>query len=274
LVGKQKVDLLFGTLIRDSDLVAVMTEYDRDQLVHRAPTMRNKITVVPPPAILPISTDKTARDRERKNLGLLPNDFLLAYFGYVYPGKGIDSLMRALRIVAESKSHVRLIMIGGSQEDSSGTDNERFLEIEQCTRDMKKLAEELGIAKRVIWTGRYASDSDRASTYLRAADACALPFDDGISLIRSTVAAAATHQLPIISTQGKSLESPFIDRENVLLCSPKDSQSLALAINSLIDNKELCQRLQQGAKELACEWFSWNRLDKALKNKIGLFLKS
>jgi len=65
--------------------------------------------------------------------------------------------------------------------------------------------------------------------------------------------------LPIITTKGAILEAPFIDRKNVLLCPPKDPESLARAILSLIDEPNLRQRLQEGATEMAHQWFSWER---------------
>ena len=127
-------------------------------------------------------------------------------------------------------------------------------------------AKQLEIEDHLIWTGEYASDSDEASLYLRAADACVFPFKHGVTLNRSSVAAAAAHGLPIITTKGNSLESPFIDQENLLLCPPEDPNSLAIAMASLMDNDALRRRLCAGALKLAAEHFSW---DKALDRTIA-----
>jgi glycosyltransferase involved in cell wall biosynthesis len=101
--------------------------------------------------------------------------------------------------------------------------------------------------------------------YLHAADACVLPFDEGVTLSRSSLAAAATHRLPIITTKGERLATPFLERQNVLLCPPKDPESLAAAIESVIQNLALRQRLSEGATQLANECFSWEKaLDKTI----------
>ena len=97
------------------------------------------------------------------------------------------------------------------------------------------------------------------------ADACVLPFDAGVTLARSSFAAAAAHGLPIVTTKGNSLESPFVDHKNVLLCPPKDPKALGIAIESLMRNPDLRRRLREGAFELAQEWFSW---DKAVGRTI------
>jgi len=93
---------------------------------------------------------------------------------------------------------------------------------------------------------------------LYAADACVLPFNGGVTLNRSSFAAAAAHGLPIITTKGQSLESPFLDRENVYLCPPQDSAAIANAVESLMNNPALGKKLRSGALRLASEYFSWN----------------
>jgi glycosyltransferase involved in cell wall biosynthesis len=122
-----------------------------------------------------------------------------------------------------------------------------------------KLPKELGIADRVVWVGEYAWDSEDASVYLRAADLCVLPFDIGVYLNNSSFAAAAVHELPIITTRGPTLEAPFLHAENVWLCPPKDPAELAAAIETLIDDPELRRRLGRGSGDLARTWFTWNR---------------
>jgi glycosyltransferase involved in cell wall biosynthesis len=102
--------------------------------------------------------------------------------------------------------------------------------------------------------------------YLYAADICVLPFDQGVVLNRSSLAAAAAHGLPIITTRGEQLESHFQDGKNVFLCRPKDPEALALAIFSCMKNPHLIQDLRNGARQLAEDCFSW---DKAVARTIG-----
>jgi len=185
-----------------------------------------------------------------------PDDVLIAYFGYIYANKGVETLLRAFQIVSNQRSNVRLMMIGGNTGPANNF---------SYAREIYDLGKTLGIADKIIWTGEYASDSDEASVYLHSADACVFPFNEGVTLNRSSLGAAAAHGLPIVTTKGLSLESPFIHQKNMLLCPPQDPKSLALAIDSLISNPELRQRLQMGALALAHEWFSW---DKAVERTI------
>ena len=136
---------------------------------------------------------------------------------------------------------------------------------------MMLLSERLGIADKVTWLQGYSSGSLEASMYLYAADVCVLPFDRGVILSRSSLGAAAAHGLPIITTRGEHLESPFQDRKNIFLCPPKDPEELAAGISSIMKNPKLRQDLSNGARKLAGDWFSW---DKAMARTIGAFTDS
>jgi glycosyltransferase involved in cell wall biosynthesis len=48
--------------------------------------------------------------------------------------------------------------------------------------------------------------------------------------------------------------------ENVFLCPPESPSSLATAIETVMTNQQLRERLRVGIAELAQEWFSWDRL--------------
>jgi glycosyltransferase involved in cell wall biosynthesis len=85
-----------------------------------------------------------------------------------------------------------------------------------------------------------------------------LPFDRGVCLNHSSFANCAAHKLPIITTRGSTLESPFKDGENVLLCPPKNALALSDMIVMLIDDSALRVKLGENAGILANKCFSWS----------------
>jgi glycosyltransferase involved in cell wall biosynthesis len=259
--GRKTSDDYYGTLLRDSHRIIVLSEFHRATLAERVPSMNGKCMLIPPPPLLHISSENnsTLRQQRREMLGVQPEDFVIAFFGYALPRKGIESLFTALLILRAQnwKRNVWLLMIGGIINDPS-----RY---PYYADEIQQMPEKLGIEDQVIWVKDYLSDSDEASAYLRAADACVLPFDDGIALNRSSFAAAAAHALPVITTRGEALEAQFIDHQNVLLCAPKNPKSLADAIDLLMNNSQLYQQLRTGTLELARECFSW---EKTLKRTI------
>lgn len=272
-VGSAGVDYVMGTLYRDSDRIIVLSER---HLIHLRALMLSdvvsKTDVIPPPPLIPMCADaQTARAQGRARLGLDQDHFLLAYFGYVDMTKGVETLLQAVQLVTKQTGNVRLIMIGGGRGTTKTPFEQRRKYLASYEDKIHSLSERLCITDKVTWLQGYSSDSQEASMYLYAADLCVLPFDQGVGLHRSSLAVAAAHGLPIITTRGEPLESPFQDRKNVFLCRPKDPEELALAISTVMKNPKLSQDLRNGACQLAEDWFSW---DKAVARTIGALTDS
>ncbi len=253
LRGTERFDRVYGTLLFKSDWIITLSERHRAILSAQNALVEKRTLVIPPPPLLRKRVNENgnvSRKHNREILGVKTDCFLLAYFGYVYAEKGIETLLQALEILTRRKPDTRLVMIGGTDPATNGS---------SYLKGINALIKQLNIEDRVIWTGRYNSNSDEASRYLSAADAGVFPFKYGVTLNRSSIAAAASHGLPIVTTKGESLEGAFREQENVLLCSPEDPNALASAIASVIDNPVLRQRLQRGALKLAEEYFCWNK---------------
>jgi glycosyltransferase involved in cell wall biosynthesis len=123
---------------------------------------------------------------------------------------------------------------------------------------IQRLVAALGLEEDVVFTGECDADGDEGSLYLRSADICVLPFDDGVELNRSSVAAAANHGLPILTTRGPDVESAFRDGENVWLVPPRDPEALGDAMETLARDGNRRRRLAEGARRMADAWFSWD----------------
>ncbi len=264
-LGRQGTSYEFGSVLRDSDCLIVLSDVHRMMLNEYFAGVGGKCVLIPPPPIMRMcaETNGAARQRGREMLNVAPDDFLIIYFGYLYPGKGIEILLESFKQVAQRADHMRLVLVGGSNEVLL-----REVKRPNYEAELKQLSAQLGIADKVIWTGYYPTDSDHASIYLRSADTCVLPFDWGVYLNNSSFAAAVAHGLPVVTTRGKIVETPLNDGKNIILCPPKEPQAIAAAINSLASESELRQHLSRGAQELAQDWFSW---DKAIERTLMAF---
>jgi glycosyltransferase involved in cell wall biosynthesis len=245
-----QVNYSFGTLLRDSDRVIVVSDRIHAALAKHDPAVGGKAVLIPPPSLLRHCPDGNGAIRRQKRaaLGVSNDDVLLIFFGYIYQGKGLETLLPALRIVNERRSNVRLLISGGTLAIGLS-----------YAEEIRALSRQLGLAEKVTWTGGYEWDSEEPSHCLHAADICVLPFDRGVSIHNSSFAAAAAHQLPTITTRGEPLEEPFVHQENVYLCPPRDAEALAAAIELLIDKPKLRDQLRAGVVSLAEEWLSWDR---------------
>jgi polysaccharide biosynthesis protein PslF len=247
--GVWKVQYRFGTLIRDSDRLIALSEHHRRMLSGRWRSSEESIVVIPPPPLTNFSPDdEETRRRGRAMLGVNQQQLVVVYLGYVYPGRGLETLLNAFALLVKERPHLRLAIVGAPL-DGFG----------DYARELRNLPTGLGIEDKVRWTGGFAWNSTDGSTFLRAADVFVMPIDVGVALNNSSIGAAASHGLPLVVTRGERVESAFRERENVLFCSPRDPASMAEAIEIVVDDAFLRQRLSRGAEALAEEWFSWDR---------------
>jgi glycosyltransferase involved in cell wall biosynthesis len=249
-----KKDAEFGTVLRDSDQVIVLSDEHRIKLKPFCANLDEKCTLIPPPPLLPMASDTTeSRQLGREALGISSETFLLAYYGYIYPNKGIETLLKAFAIVRQSHPKVHLALIGGTNEVLL-----RTLNRPDYLQELQQEAQYLGIANDVIWTGYYPSESNQASLFLRGADLCVLPFDRGVYLNNSSFSAAAAHGLPIVTARPNLLETPFEDGKNLVFFPPQMPQALAETVTKLLDDAEQRRQLSKGALKLSREWLSWD----------------
>ena len=263
--GAKGANREYGTLLRDSDKVIVLSEHHKGELSRNYPSLDGKSVLIPPPPIMAVCScdGGDVRQRGREALEIKSNEFLLVYLGYIYPGKGIATLLKAFQVLSRRRTEIRLILVGGviARKD---------LDHPAYSDHLLELSKQLGIEDRITWTGGYSWESYDASLYLRAADAFVLSSDVGVQLNNSSFAAAAAHGLPIVATRGSILENPFVHRENVLLCPPKNPELMAAAIEALMDESALREQLRAGALRLAEEWFSWEKaIDRTIETLTG-----
>jgi glycosyltransferase involved in cell wall biosynthesis len=251
--GRDGVSYNFGTLMRDSDSLIVLCKMHQLILFEERHDIGGKTTLIPPPPNMRIcEVGEAARQSQRAKLGVEPGDFVFAFLGYIYPAKGVETLLRAFQIVMRQKAQAKLLFVGGKFDlNYNGED----VYVEQ----MYALSKELKVESNIVWTGSFNADSEDGSLYLRAADAGVFTFIKGVQLNNSSFSSMASHGLPMIATIGPWLDEPFVHQENVLLCEPNDPNVLAQSMLLMMEKPELRERLRRGALKLASEWFSWER---------------
>jgi len=249
--GRNGISYSYGTLLRDSDQIILLCNQHRTYLLKERCFVDTKAVLIPPPPNIRIGRiTNDQRQQQRAKLGIGSDDFVIAFFGYIYPVKGVETLLQAFHLVVRMRRRVKLLFIGGKfgmDSDGRGSYVER----------MYNLAKQLELERDIMWTGQFEAVDDEASRCLHAADAGVFPFLHGVQLNNSSFSSMAAHGLPLIATRGPWLDEAFVHQENVLLCEPNNPEALAQAILLVMDNSELRARLRNGALKLADEWFSW-----------------
>jgi glycosyltransferase involved in cell wall biosynthesis len=186
----------------------------------------------------------------REQLGVGPDDLLVAYFGLLSRSKGADLLVEALAQLDPNRPW-RLLIIGGSA--TAPADIAFAAELEaQITR--------LGLDQRVIRTGHV--DAASVSAHLLAADCAALPFRDGASLRRGSLLAALAHGCPLLTTTPADPDAEATlcaGRQAALIVPPSDSTALSTALTRIAADLDLRASLSAAGRAAAAP-FAWPQI--------------
>lgn len=239
-------------LARQSNGVIVTNQEDFLQVQH----MMHAI-LVPIGSNIPHKLpDDFQRDDWRGKAGASPDDFLVAYFGFINHSKGVDILMEDVAYIKQTSDiPIKVVLIGG-RTGSSDPSNENEAE------KIDALIEKHGIGDLITWTGFV--DDEAVSAYLTASDAVALPFRDGASYRRGSLMAAIQHGCAIVTTRPKVSIPLFKDGENMMLVRQEIIDEdvpaylhISHALIKLYRRPDLREKLRNGAQELANE-FNWS----------------
>jgi glycosyltransferase involved in cell wall biosynthesis len=252
LAGRTNLDYEFGTLLRDSHAVIVLSDVHRHQLTERSPASAPKMVLMPAPPSLPPADDALPiRERIRQRLGISRSSFVVVCVGYMYPDKGIDTLLQAFKLLLQQIADVRLIVVRVAPHPS-------LVPHPEHTAALMSLAGELELQQHVSWVDGRSWGSRDVMEHLAASDACILPHYYGVQLNHRGFAAAALQGLPTIGIRGRIPEHRLRDGEHLLFCPPKSPEALADAAIDLIRSPELRDRLSAGARNLARSCYSWD----------------
>ena len=206
---------------------------------------------LPPVADFPLGTDpvqfapERAAAAMRDRLGVASAPYLLTVARLV-PHKGQDVAIRALSRLGARHPELRYVIVGEGPDESR----------------LRALAESLGVASRVVFAGALRDDAlpaVHAGATLYVGLSRLLPPINvegfGISFVE-----AAASGVPSVAGDSGGVRSAVLDGETGLVVPPEDDAAAAAAIQRLLDDAPLRQRLAQGARAAAVRRFNWDRV--------------
>jgi glycosyltransferase involved in cell wall biosynthesis len=226
---------------RKADGYVTITHGLSNELVERFGP-RDHVAVVPDGVRLP--------DREPPPLPAAP---LVGYAGHLYAWKGVDALLHALVRVPGARG----LIIGGHEEESD-------------LGRVRALAVELGIADRVTFTGQLPPGDVAA----RLAEARVLVLPNPASAISTRFTSPLklfeymAARRPIVATSLPAVKEVLRDELNALLVEPDDSAAMAAAINRLLHDHALAERLAGTAYDGAPQ-YTWARRAERIETLLS-----
>jgi len=168
---------------------------------------------------------------------------LVAFVGSLRAGnryKGVDYLIRAMRLVRERLPEAKLLVVGGGE----------------LVGEFKALSQHLELQEAVIFAG--SIDNQLLPTYYAAADVFVLPSISGPENSPVVVFEAMASAKPVVASCLPGLLDIVQDNQTGFLVPIKDIDKLATAIANLLIDAPLRNKMGHTAR-LFAETYSWDR---------------
>ena len=153
--------------------------------------------------------------------------------------KGIDGIIRATSILKTKFPEVKLVVAGDGPE----------------TENLKKLIKELNLSESVTLLGKIS----RAETWQLRKNSEVYVLNSTYEGLPHTVLTSFAAEIPTVATDISGTNEAIYHEKTGLLVKPGDTEGLALAIQRLFEDKELCGELVQNGTKLLEEKFSWKK---------------
>lgn len=238
-----------GFLLTHSNAV-IATKPETEKVIHnRLPHKKNSVFYIPIAAnVEVVSIDRTiARQLLRENCHWSNDSIVIVYFGFLHPGKGLETLLPAFRQVSLTQPQARLLILGGVESlDLTGEDAKKYL------LQLQTLVNELDLVQSVHFTDYLNAQS--VSHYLTGADIGVLPSDRPVTL-NSTLLTLLAHGLPIVATESQTLPPGHPIR----LIPPSDIAALASQLLQLLNHPDGRSKLGKAGIEFG-QNFTWHNI--------------
>jgi glycosyltransferase involved in cell wall biosynthesis len=232
-----------GFLLTGSDALITTNAHFADAIIERLPGLAPRLYHAPLVAnvdVTPVGRDE-ARDEVRSRYGWSLEAPVVAYFGFLHPVKGLETLLKAFVNVLEGQPQARLLLIGGVESLAL-----RGEEAAWYWNKLRALTAQLGLDGTVAMTGYVPGEE--ASRLLSGADVGVLPFNYGLTLKSGALITLFAHGLPVVATRPEAPEPELADGRLVRLVERRDALGLAAALSSLLADAEERARLGKAGR--------------------------
>ena len=203
----------------------------------------NKISIIPHGSITPYQNIKNIpKEKARKHLNIPSNKKVILFFGYMWNYKGLDVLLKSLKIVKENMNEVVLLLAG------------------QPLRDWKKyekIIKENRLYNCIIKVLKYIPDSE-TEYYFSSADLVALPYYEHPFDTHGGVGALAlSFKKPMIVTDVGGL--PEYVKDKRVISNPNNVEELSQKIIFILNDESLLKKLSKDSEKLSKQ-LSWDKI--------------
>jgi glycosyltransferase involved in cell wall biosynthesis len=245
-IGRVYYSWMISAAARLADRIITDSKFSQSDIVRCLSVNPEKVKVIYPgisPDFHQI-TDNVQLENIRSKYRI-ENEYIV-YTGIYRPRKNHTALLHAFRRFLSNEGHANLVLVGPLNEGE---------------QELQRLAEGLGISKKVIFTG-FVNDSELRAIYSAARVYACPSLYEGFGF---TVLESMACGTPVVCSGETSL--PEVAGDAALYADPRNPEEFAQALHNAFTNASLRDALiEKGKKNL--RRFSWAN---AAKETLGVY---
>ncbi len=234
-----------------ADVVISQTKTYMETLTTEFGVKKEKVVYIPHGHYMEYA-EPVPKEESRTILNLPMDRSIILFFGQIKKVKGLDVLIKALRIVADSQKDFLCVIAGKVWKDDFSA--------------YQMLIDNLKLQDNVRTDIRYIED-DKIKYYFNAADMVVLPYR---KIYQSGVVQLAyAYKKPVVATMEGELVNVVKNRETGLLVPSGDEKALARAICWYLEHPEQAKEFARRGKEDLSVRLSWDTIAAQIKEVYG-----
>ncbi len=232
-----------GFVLRRASIVTTPSKYLSEELIKTYSVLRERVVV----------NYNAAEQTVLKPFDLNPVSHQIVVTARLTKWKGVAGVIRAVALLQNKFSDVRLVIAGGGPE----LDNLKRLVLTTP-----------GLIAHVTFLGNIS----RAETWRLRQNSEVYVLNSTYEGLPHTVLTSFVAKIPVVATNIPGTDEAIYDGKTGLLVPPGNDQALADAIERIFDNPALGRELAENAQKLLTEKFSWEAhlkiLNEILKSVV------
>jgi len=249
-------------LCRDAAAVTVFTETARTLAVRTGIAPPDRIVYMPHGAPPPRSEHEALRDAgpdARQTLASLADRRMLSTFGLLSPGKGLETAIEALGLIAEEFPDVSYLIAGATHPEIVRLSGEDYRE------SLVQAAEKAGVADRVVFLDSFLTDAEIAAILAQTEIFCT-PYRSREQISSGALTFAVAAGRPVVSTAYHYAEDMLGDGAGITV-PPADPRAFAAALRELLGDDKQLKTAAQAARERGSD-LHWNAVGQRFATTV------
>jgi len=235
-IGKKKKDFYHAWLYSRIDAFVTPVSWLAERVREKTSVRPDHLHIIPHGIeIERFTVGKPSREAARRRFGLPPEAWVAGLIGRLDPKKGQDIAIRALAMLHKSGHRPHLLLVG----------DQSFQEGDEYAGSIHRLVDELHLGNYVHFSPHQA-DIEWAYAALDVFVLASKSECYGMVTVEALVSG-----LPVIGTNDGGTVSLIDPGRNGYLVEPRNVDALAAALSSLLENRELVEKMGGAARREA-----------------------